>query len=123
MPTTKEEAHTFPFINDSCNLPIIFNHEMTLSNPTLQQQFSTYSRHRLAFLSIQSSLMQIPGYTLKIPANSGTSQALSTTLLMILLTDLSKLSPQNRDPTVLTALGPKHMLKTPLNANGSDKTE
>ncbi len=83
-----------------------FNHQMTLSNPTLQPQFGTYSRHRLAFLSIQS-LMQIPGYALTIPANSGANQALSTMLLMIqslspliLLTDLSKLSPQNRDPTV-----------------------
>ena len=33
MPIPKEETHTFPIIYDSCNLPIIFNHQNELVEP------------------------------------------------------------------------------------------
>ncbi len=50
MPIPKEEAHTFPILYDSGNLPIIFNNQMTWLNPTLQPQFNTYSRYKPASL-------------------------------------------------------------------------
>ena len=65
-------------------------------------------------------MKQINGHVLTIPVNFGASQILSTMLLMILtlfplilLSDSSKLSPRNVDPTVSTALGPCHIFKTP----------
>ncbi len=65
-------------------------------------------------------MKQINGHVLSIPVNFGVSQTLSTMLLMIptlcaliLLSDLSKLSPQNVDPTVFTTLGLCHIFNTP----------
>ena len=65
-------------------------------------------------------MKQINGHALTIPANSGASQILFTMSLMILtlfpltlLSDSSKLSQQNVDPTVFTVPGPYHILKMP----------
>ena len=65
-------------------------------------------------------MKQINGHVLTTPANSRANLILSTMLLMIptlcpliLLSDLSKLSPRNVDPTVFTALGPYHIFNTP----------
>jgi hypothetical protein len=45
MPIPKEEAHTFPIIYDSGNLPIIFNNQNGLVEPysstTVQHLFKT----------------------------------------------------------------------------------
>jgi hypothetical protein len=66
-------------------------------------------------------MKQVNGHVLTIPANYGANLTLSTTLLMtltrfplILLSDLPKLSLPNVDLTVLTVLGPYHILKMPF---------
>ena len=100
-----------------------------LLSPKLQPQFKPYSRHKLAFPSIQT-MKQINGHALTIPAKSGASQILFTMSLMILtlfpltlLSDSSKLSQQNVDPTVFTMPGPYHILKMPSKSQLSRSTQ
>ncbi len=116
MPLPKEEAHTLSSLIQAISSSSSIT-KMALFIHALHSQFNTCSRHKPASLWLQL-MKQINRHTLTIPANSGANLTLSTTLWMtltlfplILLPDLSILSQQKVDLTVLTMLGPYYTLK------------
>ena len=108
MPIPKEEAHTFPIINDSGNLPTIFNNQNGLVEPytttTVQHLFKTQ-----AFTPMDATY---EANEWACPDNPSQLWRQSYPVhILILLPDLSKLSLQNVDLRVFTMFGPYHILK------------